>query len=49
MAGTKANRGETRIDVDETIMVICHMEFAGVLGAVAVTVANEGTFPLRVD
>lgn len=46
MGGSEADRRETRVAVLEFVVVESHTEFALVLGAVAVAVADKGYFPL---
>ena len=46
VAGTKAERGETGVDIGEVVVVVGDLELALVLAAVAVRVTDEGTLPL---
>lgn len=46
MAGTEADRGETRVDVDEGVVMVGDMELARVLGSVIVAMADKGALPL---
>lgn len=47
MSGTKSDRGKTRVDVDEAVVMVGHAELASILCGVAVAVANERTLPLN--
>lgn len=49
VAGTEADAGHARVDVDPVVVVLGHVEEAGVLGAVGVGVADEGGLPVVVD
>lgn len=46
MGSSETDRGETRVAVLELVVMEGHAEFALVLGAVVVAVADEGYFPL---
>lgn len=46
MSRAKSNRWQTRIDVDEAIVVICHLQFACIFAGVAIRVSDEASLPL---
>lgn len=46
VAGAEADRGQTRAHLLEEIVVVGHVELAGVFGGVGVRVADQGAFPL---
>jgi hypothetical protein len=48
VGSSEAHRGETRVDLLEVVVVVCHAELALVFGAVVVRVADERTLPLVV-
>lgn len=46
MAGAEAEGGETRVDVDERVVVVGDVQLAAVLVAVGGGVADESSLPL---
>ena len=46
MGGSEADRGETRVDLLEVVVVVGDAQLAGVLGGVVVGVADERALPL---
>lgn len=46
MSGTKSDGWQAGVDVREVVVVVGDFEIAGVLGGIAVGVANERSFPL---
>jgi hypothetical protein len=46
VSGAKTQRWETRVDIGEVVVMIGDVEFARVLAAVAVRVADERAFPV---
>ena len=48
MPRAEAERGKTRVDALPVVVVVGNVQLACVLGGVAVGVADEGAFPLRV-
>lgn len=47
VAGSKAERRETGVDVGEEVVVVGHAKVAGILAGVAVRVADQGSLPLE--
>lgn len=47
MGGAEANRGKTRVDLLEVVVVVGDAELALVLSAVVVGVTDERALPLR--
>lgn len=49
MGGTKADRRKTGVDVGEIVVVVGHMEVAGIFVGVAIRVADQRALPVIVE